>query len=183
MACSRSACIAGLAVRHLAREPEEGATSASSTACGRCSSASAGLVYAWHGAARRRAAWIAHGAARRSGPRDSAFTSPCAITASPRTGATRRSARTTSRTSSSRVSTSCSCLQAALAWIVALPFMAIAQARPDSACSTLLGIALLAAFGIVFEAVADWQLERFKARRMHRRRVLDTRPVALLAPS
>ena len=65
-------------------------------------------------------------------------------------------------------------LQAALAWIVALPFMTItAGSEPRTALWALPGL-LLAAFGIGFEAVADWQLERFKKRPDARERVLDS---------
>ena len=63
--------------------------------------------------------------------------------------------------------------QSALAWIVALPFMAIASGAQQPGVLAVLG-ALLAAFGIVFEAVADWQLERFKKDSDSRGRVLDT---------
>jgi steroid 5-alpha reductase family enzyme len=63
-------------------------------------------------------------------------------------------------------------LQAALAWIVALPFMAIV--RDDGFGVLAVAGLALAAFGIVFEAVADWQLERFKQRGETRGRVLDT---------
>ena len=63
-------------------------------------------------------------------------------------------------------------LQAALAWIVALPFMAIVRGNADFGLLEVAGFAL-AAFGTVFEAVADWQLERFKRRGGHGR-VLDT---------
>jgi steroid 5-alpha reductase family enzyme len=67
-------------------------------------------------------------------------------------------------------------LQAALAWIVALPFMAIAGATGASALSwpiSAFGL-LVAASGIVFEAIADRQLERFKENPDNHRRVLDT---------
>jgi steroid 5-alpha reductase family enzyme len=63
-------------------------------------------------------------------------------------------------------------LQAALAWVVALPFMAIVHGPDSFTALALLGL-LLAAGGTVFEAVADWQLERFK-RGNHSGRVLDT---------
>jgi len=63
-------------------------------------------------------------------------------------------------------------LQAALAWIVALPFMVIVNADGGLFALELLGLAL-AAFGVVFEAVADWQLEQFK-KRGTQGRVLDT---------
>ena len=64
-------------------------------------------------------------------------------------------------------------LQAALAWIVALPFMAIVRGADQLNLLGLLGL-LLAAFGIVFEAAADWQLEQFKRRADNKGRVLDT---------
>ena len=63
--------------------------------------------------------------------------------------------------------------QAVLAWIVALPFMAIALGAREFGVLAVLG-ALLAAFGTLFEAVADWQLERFKNDPDSRGRVLDT---------
>lgn len=64
-------------------------------------------------------------------------------------------------------------LQAALAWIVALPFMAIARGADEFNLLGLFGL-LLAAFGIVFEATADWQLEQFKRRADNEGRVLET---------
>jgi steroid 5-alpha reductase family enzyme len=64
-------------------------------------------------------------------------------------------------------------LQAALAWIVALPFMAIVRDSQGFGVLAVAGLAL-AGFGMVFEAVADWQLERFKKRGDHGGRVLDT---------
>jgi steroid 5-alpha reductase family enzyme len=64
-------------------------------------------------------------------------------------------------------------LQAALAWIVALPLMAIVRIPGGPGLLALAGL-LLAAFGIAFEAIADWQLERFKKRPGSRDRVLDT---------
>jgi steroid 5-alpha reductase family enzyme len=63
--------------------------------------------------------------------------------------------------------------QAALAWIVALPFMATARAAGDFDWLVAPGV-LLAAFGIGFEAIADWQLEKFKREPLNRGRVLDT---------
>jgi len=64
-------------------------------------------------------------------------------------------------------------LQAALAWIVALPFMATAR---DAGGIGVLGGAgmLLAAFGIAFESIADWQLERFRKSPDKQGKVLDT---------
>jgi steroid 5-alpha reductase family enzyme len=64
-------------------------------------------------------------------------------------------------------------LQAALAWIVALPFLAIGRGSQGVGVLAVAGCAL-AAFGMVYEAVADWQLERFKKRGDHGGRVLDT---------
>jgi steroid 5-alpha reductase family enzyme len=64
-------------------------------------------------------------------------------------------------------------LQAVLAWIVALPFMAIARGAPGVTLLKFAGFAL-AAFGILFEALGDWQLVRFKASPDSRGRVLDT---------
>ena len=71
-------------------------------------------------------------------------------------------------------------LQAILAWIVALPLMATRSASGfgllDVAAIGLIG------FGIVFEALADWQLVRFKARPGTGGRARHG-AVALLAPS
>lgn len=64
-------------------------------------------------------------------------------------------------------------LQAVLAWIVALPFMATAAGTSGFGVLDACGAAL-AAFGIAFESVADWQLERFRKRADSRSRVLDT---------
>jgi steroid 5-alpha reductase family enzyme len=63
--------------------------------------------------------------------------------------------------------------QAALAWIVALPFMALVRADPQLGALEVLGLSI-AAFGVLFEAIADWQLERFKKNPENRGRVLDT---------
>ena len=62
--------------------------------------------------------------------------------------------------------------QALLAWIVALPFVAIVELHDFDVLSLL--AAMIAAFGIVFEAVADAQLERFRKSAANRGRVLDT---------
>ena len=62
--------------------------------------------------------------------------------------------------------------QALLAWIVALPFVAIVELH-DFGVLSLLAV-MIAAFGIVFEAVADAQLERFRKNPANRGRVLDT---------
>ena len=63
-------------------------------------------------------------------------------------------------------------LQALLAWTVSAPFLvALAGGRPIGILD-LLGLAL-AAFGIVFEAVGDWQMARFKADPAHHGQVMD----------
>lgn len=63
--------------------------------------------------------------------------------------------------------------QAALAWIVALPLLSLARAGDDFGALEVLGLAL-AAVGMTYEAVADWQLESFKKLADNRGRVLDT---------
>jgi len=63
--------------------------------------------------------------------------------------------------------------QALLAWIVALPFMAITRTGSGAGAIEIAGLAA-AAFGILYEAVADWQLERFRKSSDSRGRVLDT---------
>lgn len=63
--------------------------------------------------------------------------------------------------------------QAALAWIVALPFMAITHAPADFGMAEVSGMAL-AAFGILFESTADWQLGRFRNRADSKGRVLNS---------
>jgi steroid 5-alpha reductase family enzyme len=64
-------------------------------------------------------------------------------------------------------------LQAALAWIVALPFMAIVQGNGKLGVVAIVGL-LLAVFGIAFESIADWQLERFKKQPHSKGAVLDS---------
>ncbi|HEU5133870.1 MAG TPA: DUF1295 domain-containing protein [Steroidobacteraceae bacterium] len=63
-------------------------------------------------------------------------------------------------------------LQAALAWVVALPFMAT-RAADDFGVLATIGT-MVTAFGLVFEAIADWQLEQFKKRKDSHGKVLDT---------
>jgi steroid 5-alpha reductase family enzyme len=60
-------------------------------------------------------------------------------------------------------------LQALLAWIVSAPLLGVQDAGPAGA----VGLAL-AAFGIAFESIADWQVARFRASRPEPQRVLDT---------
>jgi steroid 5-alpha reductase family enzyme len=63
-------------------------------------------------------------------------------------------------------------LQAVLAWIVSAPFFAgIRGTYPLNALDAAGGA--LAAFGIVFEAVADQQMARFKGDPAHRGQVMD----------
>lgn len=63
-------------------------------------------------------------------------------------------------------------LQAVLAWIVSSPLYAVAIGSGDIAWLDVLGLAL-AAFGIVFEALADWQLTRFVNNPVHKGQVMD----------
>ena len=63
-------------------------------------------------------------------------------------------------------------LQAVLAWLVSAPFLAgMAGARPPGWLDGVGGA--LAAFGIVFEAVGDWQMARFKADPASQGKVMD----------
>ena len=67
-------------------------------------------------------------------------------------------------------------LQALLAWTVSAPFFA-AMASADAGARPLgmldlIGLAL-AAFGIAFEAIGDWQMARFKADPAHKGQVMD----------
>ncbi len=63
-------------------------------------------------------------------------------------------------------------LQGVLAWIVAWPMMAIGAGPAELTVLDWLG-ASLATFGIVFEAIADWQMARFKARPESEGQVMD----------
>jgi steroid 5-alpha reductase family enzyme len=63
--------------------------------------------------------------------------------------------------------------QALLAWIVALPFMAITSRNDGFELLVVPGM-LLALFGVGFETVADSQLERFKRDPANHGHVLDT---------
>lgn len=63
-------------------------------------------------------------------------------------------------------------LQAVLAWIVSAPLLAgVSASREWSALDTA-GF-VVAAFGLVFETAADWQMARFKADPAHQGRVMD----------
>jgi len=63
-------------------------------------------------------------------------------------------------------------LQAVLAWIVAAPLAAAAQSQAPLGWLDAAG-ASLAVFGIAFEAVADWQVARWRANRGAEGGVLD----------
>ena len=63
-------------------------------------------------------------------------------------------------------------LQALLAWVVSAPFFAAAQAPAPLGWLDAAGLAL-AAFGLLYEAVADAQLARFKADPAHKGLVMD----------
>ena len=64
-------------------------------------------------------------------------------------------------------------LQGGIAWIVALPLLAAIHSTAPLNVIDYLGVALWMV-GMVFEAVGDWQLARFKADPANRGRVLDT---------
>ena len=64
-------------------------------------------------------------------------------------------------------------LQAVLAWIVSLPLLAVAGSEAPQGWLDLVGAALVL-FGIGFEAVADWQVARFRAKSRAPGSVLDT---------
>jgi steroid 5-alpha reductase family enzyme len=64
-------------------------------------------------------------------------------------------------------------VQGVLAWIVSLPLLAALASDRPLGWLDYAGI-LLWAFGFLFETVGDWQLARFKRRRINRGRVLDT---------
>lgn len=63
-------------------------------------------------------------------------------------------------------------LQAVLAWIVSAPLHAAVAGAGAWTWLDTVG-ASLAAFGIVFEAIGDWQMSRFKARPENKGRVMD----------
>src|SRR6185436_12092465 len=65
-------------------------------------------------------------------------------------------------------------LQGALMAIIALPVLAGTQAAPEPARAPALVLGgLLWAIGLGFEAIADWQLSRFRADPANRGRVMD----------
>ncbi|MGB5741896.1 MAG: DUF1295 domain-containing protein [Sedimenticolaceae bacterium] len=64
-------------------------------------------------------------------------------------------------------------LQGVIAWIVALPLLAAIHSTAPLNLIDYLGVGLWM-IGMVFEAVGDWQLARFKADPANRGQVLDT---------
>ncbi|MDE2342573.1 MAG: DUF1295 domain-containing protein [Betaproteobacteria bacterium] len=64
-------------------------------------------------------------------------------------------------------------LQAVLAWLISLPLLVAATSRAPWNAIDGVGIALVIG-GFVFEAVADWQLTRFRASPENRNQVLDS---------
>ncbi len=63
-------------------------------------------------------------------------------------------------------------LQAVLAWIVSSPFLAGSYGVRVFGWLDIVGLSL-AAFGIVFEGLADWQMARFKADPANKGQVMD----------
>jgi steroid 5-alpha reductase family enzyme len=63
-------------------------------------------------------------------------------------------------------------LQAVLAWVIAAPLMAAVASRAPWNAVDALGLAL-AAVGVLFEAVADAQLARFRADASNHSKVMD----------
>jgi steroid 5-alpha reductase family enzyme len=63
-------------------------------------------------------------------------------------------------------------LQGLLAWIVSLPLLATALGRAELNWLDYIGV-IVAAFGLLFEAIGDWQLARFKARPGSHDQVMD----------
>ena len=64
-------------------------------------------------------------------------------------------------------------LQAVLAWIVSASLLAALASDAAPGILDALGFALVA-FGLAFEAVADWQVARFRASRQNAGKVLDS---------
>jgi steroid 5-alpha reductase family enzyme len=63
-------------------------------------------------------------------------------------------------------------LQALLAWLISAPLFAAFRGTPDLNAVDPAGIGL-AAFGFLFEAIADWQLTRFKNNPANTGKVMD----------
>lgn len=63
-------------------------------------------------------------------------------------------------------------LQAVLATVIVLPVVPVLNGAQDAGALTYVGFAI-AAFGVLFETVADWQMARFKATRTAQDEVMD----------
>ena len=63
-------------------------------------------------------------------------------------------------------------LQAVLATVIVLPVVPVLNGAQDAGALTYVGFAV-AAFGVSFETVADWQMARFKAARTAQDEVMD----------
>ena len=63
-------------------------------------------------------------------------------------------------------------LQAVLATVIVLPVVPVLNGAQDAGVLTYVGFAV-AAFGVSFETVADWQMARFKAARTAQDEVMD----------
>ncbi len=63
-------------------------------------------------------------------------------------------------------------LQAVLATVIVLPVVPVLNGAQDAGALTYVGFAI-AAFGVSFETVADWQMARFKATRTAQDEVMD----------
>jgi steroid 5-alpha reductase family enzyme len=64
-------------------------------------------------------------------------------------------------------------LQGILASVVSLPLLAIASGKQALALLDYVGTGIIV-FGVVFEAIGDWQLSRFKAKPENKSRVMQT---------
>ena len=64
-------------------------------------------------------------------------------------------------------------LQAALAWLISLPLMAAISGQSTPGLLDYIGIALWTV-GVLFEAIGDWQLSRFRRNPENRGKVMDT---------
>ena len=63
-------------------------------------------------------------------------------------------------------------LQAVLAWLISAPLFAAFRGSADLNALDAAGITLVV-FGVLFEAIADWQLARFKGEQANAGRVMD----------
>jgi steroid 5-alpha reductase family enzyme len=63
-------------------------------------------------------------------------------------------------------------LQAVLAWLISAPLFAAFRGSPELGVLDFAGMAIVT-FGILFEAIADWQLTRFKTNPANTGKVMD----------